>query len=212
MNDQPLTQPLKGNLFIISGPSGTGKTSLINAIMQQIPHLSLSVSATTRPKRSKEIDGIHYHFMRESAFKTLIDQGGFSEYARVFNHYYGTPKASIEDSIAKGHDLLLEIDWQGAKSIRTQFQCTSIFILPPDKASLHHRLTQRKQDTPAIIAERLAQAKQEITHYQQFDYLIVNQDLKKATKELCAIITARPLTQQQQAQKQATRIKALLTD
>lgn len=184
-----------GTLFIISSPSGGGKTSLIHAVIQTVPNMGISLSYTTRPKRLDEIDGVDYQFISEQEFMRLRDQGEFLESAKVFEHYYASSKTWIERRLKQGLDLFLAIDWQGARQIRHLFkQCQSVFILPPSLQTLEERLRARKQDTPEIIQERMQKAKDEISHYAEYDYVILNQDFNTATHELAAIVTASRLT------------------
>src|SRR5688572_21752440 len=146
-----------GNLFVISAPSGTGKTTLVNALVRAIPNIMVSISHTTRPKRPAEMDQVNYYFIDNSTFENMIKQQDFLEYARVFNHLYGTSRSFVEETLKKGIDVILEIDWQGAKQVQQLFRdCISIFILPPSLEVLSERLFGRKQDNPNIIRERLA--------------------------------------------------------
>lgn len=181
-------------LFIISAPSGAGKTSLLKALLAEEKTLQMSISYTTRPKRVDEEEDIHYHFISEDAFKIMIEQQAFLEYARVFEHYYGTSKKQVEDIFKQGKDVVLEIDWQGAKQVRTLFKETvSIFIMPPSLGSLKKRLEGRGQDKPETIERRLKEAKQELSHYHEYDYLVVNDHFDSALAHLRAIIDAHHL-------------------
>lgn len=185
---------MSGTLFIISSPSGGGKTSLVKALIETMPNLTTSLSCTTRPQRPDEIDGLHYQFISEAAFVELKAQGGFLETAYVFGQWYGTSKAWVETRLQQGLDLFLAIDWQGARQLGATFtQCQSIFILPPSLQTLEARLWARKQDAPEVIQQRMAKAKEEIAHYNEYDYVIVNEDFDTATRELSAIVTATRL-------------------
>ncbi len=200
------------SLFVISGPSGAGKTSLVQAVLKVIPRLILSISTTTRPKRPGEQDGINYHFVSETVFQSMIDNQQFLEYARVFDYYYGTPIKKVVEKLEQNKPIILEIDWQGAQTIRENFGCPSIFILPPDKDTLHNRLIGRQQDKLDTIKQRLAQAKLEISHYKDFDYLIVNQNFETTITQLCAIINANDLTCARQSKQLASLLNQLLND
>lgn len=186
---------MSGTLFIVSSPSGGGKTSLIHAVIQTMPNLAVSLSFTTRPRRPDEVDGVDYRFISEQQFLDLQKQGEFLESALVFGHYYGTSKTWITQHLQQGLDVFLAIDWQGARQIRAIFQpCQSIFILPPSMQTLEARLLARKQDTPDVIAQRMEKAKEEVTHYNEYEYLILNEDFNTAARELAAIVTAERLT------------------
>lgn len=185
----------KGNLFVISAPSGAGKTSLISALIEEMPNLIVSVSHTTRAPRPGEIDGVHYHFVTPEAYRELEDNHLFLERAKVFGYQYGTSREWVETHLAKGFDILLEIDWQGAQQIKAQFQSSSvsIFILPPSLAILESRLRARKQDSNEVIRYRMERAADEISHYPAYDYLVFNEDFDIARRELKAIIVAERL-------------------
>lgn len=191
-----------GNLFIISAPSGTGKTSLVRALLKTDPALCLSISHTTRPPRSDEINGRDYHFVSKTEFEQMQRQGEFVESAQVYGNLYGTSKQEIAQAINSGKDLLLEIDCQGAKQIRTCFpQSIGIFILPPSPETLIQRLKARGQDNPEIIARRLAAVRDEVSHLSEFDYVIINDKLEDALKDLISIIHAERLKVMHQMRK-----------
>ena len=180
----------QGSLFIIAAPSGGGKTSLVNALLKQDPRLILSVSPTTRAARPGEIDGQHYHFVDETKFEQMIDAGEFMEHARVFDHFYGTNRNSVALQLKRGRDVILEIDWQGARQVRTVFpDCCSIFIIPPSLGDLRKRLTGRGQDSEKVIQRRMRDAQAEISHWAEFDYLVVNDNFNIALDELRIIIS-----------------------
>ncbi|WP_455211198.1 guanylate kinase [Kaarinaea lacus] len=188
-------QPLQGSLFIVSAPSGAGKTSLIKALLESMHGITVSVSHTTRAPRPGEANGVHYHFVDVEHFLQMQSQGQFLEHAKVFDNYYGTAKTSVEDTLNQGLDVILEIDWQGARQVRQQFTGSqSIFILPPSRQTLLERLTNRGQDDQSIIERRMRDAVTEISHYQEFDYLIVNDDFSLALNQLHAIVTASRLS------------------
>ena len=179
----------RGSLFIIAAPSGGGKTSLVNALLKQDPRLVLSVSHTTRPPRPGEIDGRHYHFVSEAEFKKMVDEGRFMEHARVFDHFYGTDRDAVARQLDQGSDVILEIDWQGARQVRAVFpQCCRIFIIPPSLETLRKRLTGRGQDSVEVIQRRMRDAQAEISHWAEFDHLVVNDEFDQALEELAAIV------------------------
>jgi guanylate kinase len=182
---------LLGTLYVIAAPSGGGKTSLVNAVLQADSHIEVSVSHTTRPKRPGEVDGKDYHFVTEEAFLELVNQGKFVEYATVFKHYYGTSRDWLTQKLESGTDVVLEIDWQGARQIESKLSCVSIFILPPSRKVLEERLKSRGQDSPEVIQRRMAEATQEIAHYHEFDYIVVNDHFDEALADMQAIIRAR---------------------
>lgn len=188
-----------GNLYVISAPSGTGKTSLVNALEETLPKIQTSISHTTRPKRPGEEHGKNYYFVDEKEFLHMIEQGDFLEYATVFHHFYGTSRTFVERTLAKGFDVILEIDWQGRQQIRQQFpHCISIFILPPSLKDLSNRLKKRNQDKPEVIEERLADARVTMLHVHEFDYVVINADFDHAVNDLKTIVQAGRLLQKQQ--------------
>lgn len=186
---------LIGTLYIVSAPSGTGKTSLVNALVRDTNHLKLSISHTTRTPRSKEIDGYNYHFISEDKFKQMNLAGVFMESANVFGNYYGTSQDSVQKMLDEGHDVVLEIDWQGAEQIKTRFpQAISIFILPPSIQALRDRLENRGQDSKEVIDNRMTKAIAELKHYHKADFLIVNDDFEEALKSLKAIVKSNRMS------------------
>jgi guanylate kinase len=190
---------LRGSLFIISAPSGAGKTSLIKTLLDSLPDITVSVSHTTRPPRPGEQNGVHYHFVDVNTFLQMQSQGQFLEHAKVFDNYYGTTKSAVEETLNRGLDVILEIDWQGARQVRKLFaDSQSIFILPPSRQILLERLTQRGQDDQAVIARRMQDAVNEISHYGEFDFVVINDDFDLALEQLGAIITTSRLTLQRQ--------------
>ncbi len=184
-------QRKRGTLFIISAPSGAGKTTLVRALSYQLPNLLISISCTTRPKRPAEQDGVDYYFVNNATFDYMVEQDQFLEYATVFDYRYGTPRAWVEDKLTSGNDVMLEIDWQGAQDVRRHKPgCKSIFILPPSIMTLDQRLRDRKEDLDSTIKRRTQDALTELSHYREYDYLVVNDDIQTALKELKSIIEA----------------------
>ncbi len=176
-------------VFVVSAPSGGGKTSLVNALLQSDDRVALSVSHTTRAPRPGEQDGVHYHFVDPETFERLVHQDAFLEHARVFDHRYGTGRAAVASQLAAGHDVLLDIDWQGARQVRRSYPAArSIFILPPSLAVLRRRLEGRGQDSAEVIRRRMAGARAEIDHAAEFDFLVVNDDFDAALEDLRSIV------------------------
>lgn len=179
----------RGSLFIIAAPSGGGKTSLVNALLKQDPRLVISVSHTTRQPRPGEVDGEHYHFVNEGQYQQMVDNGEFMEHAVVFDNFYGTNRNSVAAQLDDDRDVILEIDWQGARQVKSVFpDCCSIFIIPPSLETLRKRLTGRGQDSKQVIDRRMRDARAEISHWQEFDFLVVNDNFDTALQELVAII------------------------
>lgn len=202
---------MRGNLYVIAAPSGCGKTSLVNALVQSMTNVLVSVSHTTRSMRPGEQEGINYHFISVEEFIVLRDQQLFLEYANVFGHYYGTSKQWLETKLAEGMDVILEIDWQGCRQVKQQFpDCISIFILPPSRATLLERLQNRAQDNPEVIQKRMIEAKSELSHYNEFDYLVVNDEFKQALGDLEAIVHAQRLRQARHIEQLKGLIEGLL--
>lgn len=202
----------RGELFVISAPSGAGKTSLINTLLERRPNLALSVSDTTREARRGEVDGEHYHFVDVAAFETGIQRGDYLEHARVFGNYYGTRIDELARHWNTGRDVLLEIDVQGAAQVFRHYPDTgSIFILPPSLSTLKQRLNKRGLDRPEVIARRLEEARFEIRHCDDFGFLVVNDDFDRAADELTAIIDAWPLRGRRQRERHAGLVAELLT-
>ena len=182
----------RGRLFVIAAPSGAGKTSLVRALMEREPSLRFSISYTTRQQRPTETHGRDYFFVSRDEFEAMVERGEFLEHARVFDNYYGTARAQVEASLAAGQDLILEIDWQGAQQIRRQLpECISIFILPPSRGELERRLRGRGTDAEEVIQRRLRDAAADMTHWAEFDYVVVNDDFAQALAELQAIAHGR---------------------
>lgn len=207
-----MTQPAgAGTLFIVSAPSGAGKTSLVRALRQAHSGLAVSVSHTTRAQRPGEEHGRDYFFVSQDEFARMIEAGEFLEHARVFDNFYGTARSTVEAALAGGKDVILEIDWQGARQIRTLMPgCRSIFVLPPSREALASRLSSRGQDDAETIARRMADAISEMSHYAEYDYVVINDVFAVALAELGAILTTRRLETSRQAATQSALIRGLL--
>ena len=185
-------QSSRGHLFLVTAPSGAGKTSLVRALLQDHPNIRFSISYTTRPQRPNEQDGRDYHFVDKAEFERMVAAGEFLEHAQVFDNYYGTSRKAVEGEMAAGRDVLLEIDWQGSAQVRTLMpEAVSVFILPPSRAELERRLRTRGTDDDAVIARRLKDAVGDMSHWREFDYVVVNDDFQRALTELAAIVTGR---------------------
>ena len=199
-----------GCLFIISAPSGAGKTSLIRALLERDAQLKLSISYTSRPQRSAEIDGRDYHFVSKDIFKQMQSRGEFLEYAEVYGNLYGTSKKWIDDTIAAGQDIVLEIDCQGATQVRRFFShAIGIFILPPSCVALEKRLISRDQDDAEVIQKRLEAVREEVSHVNEFDYVIINDELEKAVNNVACIVNAERLKRERQIEKHQALITQL---
>jgi guanylate kinase len=183
-----------GNLFIVTAPSGAGKTSLVRALLAADSQVRLSISYTTRPMRPGEVGGVDYHFVTDAHFLSMLEEGDFLESAEVHGARYGTSQSWVESELRSGHDMLLEIDWQGAAQVRSLYpSAIGIFILPPSMDALEQRLRKRGQDSDAVIARRLAAAREEISHVGEFDYVIINDLFETALHDICAVIRAQRL-------------------
>jgi guanylate kinase len=181
----------QGVLFVVSAPSGAGKTSLVRQLRAQVEGFTVSVSHTTRPRRPGEIDAVDYFFTGRETFEQMVATGAFLEHAQVFDNYYGTARATVETALSSGKDVLLEIDWQGARQIKAQMpDCQTLFILPPSRDALSQRLTRRGQDGEETIARRMRDAMAEMSHYAEYDYLIINDDFATAVAEMRSIVLA----------------------
>jgi guanylate kinase len=203
---------MSGNLFIVSAPSGAGKSSLVKALLNQDASIRLSVSCTTRAPRPGEIDGVHYHFISRENFQVRLGQSEFLESAEVYGNFYGTSQRWIEEEMAAGRDILLEIDWQGAAQVRKLIPAVkSIFILPPSLSELQRRLDGRGTDSAEIIANRMAAAQEDISHALEFDYLVINDQFDDALADLLAITRAQRLLIERQAKQQAQLLSELLS-
>ncbi|MBB1444016.1 guanylate kinase [Pseudoalteromonas sp. SG43-3] len=201
----------RGNLFILSAPSGAGKSSLINALLKKHADMKVSVSHTTRAPRPGEENGVHYHFVSTDEFKALIAKDDFFEWAQVFDNYYGTSKQAIESQLDAGIDVFLDIDWQGAQQVRKIMPSVqTIFILPPSKEELEQRLNNRGQDSAEVIASRMAKAQSETSHYNEYDYVIVNDDFETALGDIEMIVMAQRLTLKAQEERHQVLLNSLL--
>lgn len=204
---------MKGNLFIVSSPSGAGKSSLISALLAKHSDMKVSVSHTTRQPRPGEENGVHYHFTAVESFKELIAKDEMYEWAEVFGNYYGTSKAAIQDQLDRGIDVFLDIDWQGAQQVRKLDEnVKTIFILPPSRAELENRLNKRGQDSAEVIANRMAQAQSEMSHYDEYDFLLINDDFEQTLTQFENIVLAHRQQLANQQSKFANLITQLLAN
>ncbi|MBV2209420.1 MAG: guanylate kinase [Thermomonas sp.] len=202
---------MRGTLYIVAAPSGAGKSSIVNAVLARDANISLSVSFTSRAPRPGEVQGKHYHFVSAQAFEAMVADGDFFEHALVHGDLKGTARQSVEPFLAAGRDVLLEIDWQGARQVRAKMpDAISVFILPPSRAALEERMRKRGQDTEAVIQRRLAAAREEMSHYGEFDYVIVNEVFETAVTEMCSIFTASRLRREYQQARRPELLHALL--
>lgn len=200
-----------GILFIVSAPSGAGKTSLLRELVPTDDRLVMSVSHATRPMRPGEQDGVHYHFISVERFEQLVGQAAFLEHARVFDNYYGTAEAEVRGQLEQGLDVILEIDWQGARQVRRRFpEAVSIFIAPPNIEALRERLSNRGQDSAEVVERRMADARSELSHYPEYDYLVINDRFEVALAELRAIVSAERLREPRQSGRFAGDLRAML--
>ena len=204
---------MRGTLFIVAAPSGAGKSSIVNSVLARDPNICLSISFTSRQPRPGERHAEHYHFVGKDEFEAMVAEGDFFEHALVHGDWKGTARQSVEPQLAAGKDVLLEIDWQGARQVRAKVPgAVSVFILPPSRQALEQRMRARGQDSEEVIAQRLAAAREEMGHYGDFDYVIVNETFAVAVDEMCAIFTASRLRREAQVARHGRLIKALLTD
>jgi len=202
----------KGTLYVISAASGAGKTSLVSAVLRQVSDIEVSVSHTTRKPRAGEVDGVNYHFITTDVFESMVARGDFFEHATVFGNMYGTSKQHIQAQLLTGNDVILEIDWQGARQIRQLVaDSQSIYIAPPSIAVLRERLNSRGQDDATIIEKRMREAVSEMSHYAEFGYLVINDDFDTAREELAAILLGNRMLLERQQQKHAALLAELLT-
>ncbi|MFJ3447041.1 guanylate kinase [Pseudomonas sichuanensis] len=200
-----------GTLYIVSAPSGAGKTSLVTELIKQDQHVRVSVSHTTRAMRPGEAHGVNYHFVVHEEFKALIAQGDFLEHAEVFGNFYGTSRSALQETLDQGFDLILEIDWQGAQQVRKLMpEARSIFILPPSQQALRQRLDGRGQDSEEIIAGRMKEAVSEMEHYDEYEYVIINDDFDVALDDLKAVFRSNRLLLKKQQQRHEALLKQLV--
>ena len=204
---------MRGTLYIVSAPSGAGKSSLVNAVLPKEPGIALSISFTSRAPRPGERHAQHYHFVSRGEFERMIAAGDFFEHAHVHGDWKGTARQSVEPQLAAGKDVLLEIDWQGARQVREKMpDALSVFILPPSRQALETRMRNRGQDSEEVIARRLAAAREEMSHHSEFDFLIVNDDFDTAVREMQSIFLSSRLRRERQVQRHAGLIDTLLRD
>ena len=202
----------QGTLFVVSAPSGAGKTTLVRELIDSLDGIQVSVSHTTRSLRRGEVDGVNYHFIDVPAFEAMIERGEFFEYARVFDNYYGSSRPSVEAMLNAGQDVILEIDWQGARQVRQQMpDAVSIFILPPSRDELERRLSSRGTDEHATIARRMRDAVSEMSHYDEYDYLVINDDFTTALRELQSLVISRRLSLARVQKEHGPLLAALLS-
>ena len=200
-----------GTLFIVSAPSGAGKTSLVKALLERVPDVVVSVSHTTREPRPGEQDGVDYHFVSKPDFETMVTAGEFLEHARVFDNFYGTSRLAVAEQLEAGRDVILEIDWQGARQVRQAApRALGVFVLPPTRETLRERLLGRGQDSEKVIERRMGDALSEMSHYGEYDFLVFNDDFEQAVVELQALFIAQRLRREAQEQRHAAALRALL--
>ncbi len=189
----------QGTLYVVAAPSGTGKTTLVSALIESMPSITVSISHTTRPRRPAEIEGVNYYFIDETEFQRMIEHKDFLEYATVFNHHYGTSRSWVEKTLSQGIDVILEIDWQGCDQIQRLIpDCVSIFILPPSLTDLAKRLRARAQDSAEVIQQRLADARETVARIHHFNYVVMNAHFDTAVNDLKTIVQANRLLQKNQ--------------
>ena len=204
---------MRGTLYIVAAPSGAGKSSIVNAVLARDPNIRLSISFTSRAPRPGERHAEHYHFVDAAEFERMVEAGDFFEHARVHGDWKGTARQSVEPQLASGKDVLLEIDWQGARQVRAMVPgAVSVFILPPSRDALEQRMRVRGQDSEEVIARRLAAAREEMSHDGEFDYVIVNEHFATAVDEMCAIFTASRLRREAQVARHGRLISLLLAN
>ncbi|XDZ64702.1 guanylate kinase [Alphaproteobacteria bacterium LSUCC0684] len=187
-------------MLVLSSPSGAGKSSISRRLLEEDDNLYLSISATSRKRRPGEVEGVDYSFVSTEDFQLMINQNRFLEYAKVFDHYYGTPRAQVEDKMSQGKDVLFDIDWQGTQQLkaRARDDLVSVFILPPSIGELENRLNKRGQDAPEVVARRMSKAADEMSHYPEYDYIIVNIDLETSVRQVKSILMAERLRRDRQ--------------
>ena len=190
----------RGLMLVLSSPSGAGKTTISRALLERDPHIAMSVSATTRQPRPGEVEGRDYHFVGVESFQRMVAAGEFLEHARVFDNFYGTPRAAVEDALADGRDVLFDIDWQGTQQLaqNARADLVAVFVLPPSVAELERRLTTRAQDSAEVVAKRMAKAGDEMSHWREYDYILVNTDVERSVAAVSAILAAERLRRDRQ--------------
>ena len=210
MSSKAARERVRGSLFVVSAPSGAGKTSLVRALLERCTDLEFSVSCTTRPRRDGERDGVDYHFVDHAGFEKRVADGEFLEHAEVFGNYYGTGRDEVERRLTAGQDVILEIDWQGARQVHQHMpESVSVFILPPSREALERRLHGRGKDAAEVIRQRLAEAEAEMSHWHEFEYVIVNDDFGQALDDLSALVQSRRLRRDAQAVRHAALLAEL---
>jgi guanylate kinase len=199
-NDEAPVIQRRGLMLVLSSPSGAGKTTLSRQLLSNDSQIQLSVSCTTRARRPSEKDGVDYKFIDTASFRGMIERGEFLEHARVFDHYYGTPKAPVDMALGSGRDVLFDIDWQGTQQLKEKGRddLVTVFILPPSTRDLERRLITRAQDSPDIVAQRMAKAADEMSHWAEYDYAIINRDIATSLMELKSVLTAERLKRERQ--------------
>ncbi len=192
---EPFKISRRGLMLVLSSPSGAGKTTIARRLLERNEDLTMSVSVTTRPKRPGEVAGADYHFVDREDFDLMVNRGELLEYAKVFGHYYGTPAAPVQEALANGRDILFDIDWQGTQQLRERARgdLVSVFILPPSTAELARRLTTRAQDSPEVVAARMSKAADEMSHWSEYDYIVVNVDIEESVEAVQSILSAERL-------------------
>ncbi|WP_136067861.1 guanylate kinase [Modicisalibacter radicis] len=201
-----------GTLYIISAPSGAGKTSLVRALIERLDGIQVSVSHTTRAMRPGEVDGINYHFVDVATFERMVERGDFFEHARVFDNYYGTSRPAVQARLAAGEDVILEIDWQGARQVREQMPgAVSLFILPPSREALYQRLASRGTDGPEVIARRMRDAVSEMSHFDEYQHVIINDDFDDALAQLGGLVLAERSRLERVREHHGALLEALLS-
>ena len=202
---------MSGNLYIVSAASGAGKTSLVKALVGSTEDIVVSISSTTRPPRTGEENGVHYHFVGRDTFQAMLEAGEFLEHAQVFENYYGTSRDAVERHLAQGTDVILEIDWQGARQVRSRRpDSIGIFVLPPSRGALEQRLLGRGQDSEEIIGRRMRDAVAEMSHFDEFDYLVINDDFDNALEDLRSIVRSQRLRRGAQVERHGALLDGLL--
>jgi guanylate kinase len=190
----------RGLMLVLSSPSGAGKTTLSRLLLESDPAIDLSISVTTRPPRPGEVDGSHYHFIDSARFESMVARGELLEWAQVFGNRYGTPRGPVEDALSSGRDVLFDIDWQGTQQLREKGRAdlVSVFVLPPSIPDLEQRLKSRAQDAPEVIRTRMAKAADEMSHWAEYDYVVINREIADAFEDVCAILGAERLKRERQ--------------
>ncbi|WP_119419547.1 guanylate kinase [Desertibaculum subflavum] len=197
---RPVETARKGLMLVLSSPSGAGKTTISRRLLEADDNLVMSISVTTRPKRPGEVDGVDYHFIDPVSFNLMVNRQELLEHAKVFDHYYGTPKGPVFDYLAQGRDVLFDIDWQGTQQLAqgARDDVASVFILPPSMAELRRRLERRAQDSAAVVAKRMSKAAEEISHWAEYDYIVVNDDSDRCLEDIYAVLRAERIRRQRQ--------------